>query len=153
MARFDTLLSDGGFAVGSTDYAEHYPNDWRNTRIVVTVIAGGYAIPMIVDTGAPWCVLDPELAELWGLAPIETYTVSTTLHVRGMAYEGTLVRAPVTLQATRDADLEIEATFFIPKLAPGEVWPWPNFLGLEGFLSRIRFAVDAAENVLYFGPQ
>ena len=48
---------------------------------------------------------------------------------------------------------EIEATFFIPKLAPGEVWPWPNFLGLEGFLSRLRFAVDAAENVFYFGPQ
>src|SRR5438128_1982665 len=46
MAQFDTLLIDGGFAIGSTDYAEHYPNDWRNTRIVVTVIAGGYAIPM-----------------------------------------------------------------------------------------------------------
>jgi hypothetical protein len=55
MAQFDTLLIEGGFALGSTDYAEHYPNDWRNTRIVVTVIAGGYAIPMIVDTGAPWC--------------------------------------------------------------------------------------------------
>ena len=52
MAQFDTLLIEGGFAIGSTDYAEHYPSDWRNTRIVVTVIAGGYAIPMIVDTGA-----------------------------------------------------------------------------------------------------
>ena len=88
-----------------------------------------------------------------GLAPIETYTVSTTLHVRGMAYEGALVRAAVALQATRGADLEIEGTFFIPRLTPGEVWPWPNFLGLEGFLSRIRFAVDTAENVFYFGPQ
>ena len=102
---------------------------------------------MIVDTGAPWCVLDPRLADCGG-SPTETYTVSTTLHVRGMAYEEALVRAAVTLQATRGADLEIEATFFIPRLAPGEVWPWPNFLGLEGFLSRIRFAVDAAENVL-----
>lgn len=36
MARFDTLLIDGGFAIGSTDYAEHYPNDRRNTRIVAT---------------------------------------------------------------------------------------------------------------------
>jgi hypothetical protein len=64
MARFDTLLIDGGFAIGATDYAEHYPNDQRNTRIVVTVVAGGYAIPMSVDTGAPWCVLDPALANL-----------------------------------------------------------------------------------------
>jgi hypothetical protein len=45
MARFDTLLIDGGFAIGATDYAEHYLNDQRNTRIVVTVVAGGYAIP------------------------------------------------------------------------------------------------------------
>ena len=43
MAQFDTLLIDGGFAIGSTDYDEHYPNDWQNTRIVVTVLAGGYA--------------------------------------------------------------------------------------------------------------
>jgi hypothetical protein len=153
MARFDTLLTDGGFAIGSTDYDEHYPNDRYNTRIVVTVVASGYAIPMIVDTGAPWCVLDPELAELWGITPVAIYPASTTLHVRGMAYHGDLVRAAVTLQAIRGADLELEATFFIPRLAPGEVWPWPNFLGLEGFLSRIRFAVDAAENVFYFGPQ
>jgi hypothetical protein len=74
MAQFDTLLIDGGFAIGSTDYDEHYPNDWHNTRIVVTVLAGGYAVPMIVDTGAPWCVLDPELAELWGIAPIQRLT-------------------------------------------------------------------------------
>jgi hypothetical protein len=121
MARFDTLLIDGGFAIGATDYTEHYSNDQRNTRIVITVVAGGYAIPMIVDTGAPWCVLDSELAHLWGLTPTETYTVSTTLHVRGMAYEGALVRAVVALQATRGAGLEIEATLFIPRLAPGEI--------------------------------
>jgi len=46
----------------------------------------------------------------------------------------------------------VQATFFIPALLPGESWNFPNFLGLDGFLNRIRFAVDPAENIFYFGP-
>jgi hypothetical protein len=154
MAQFETLLIDGGFATGVTRYAGHYPGDQRNARIVVTIASiGGHAIPMIVDTGAPWCVLDPELAELWGLTPSATYTPSTALNVRGTSYRGSLVRATIVLQATSGADLEVDATFFVPRLGPGEEWPWPNFLGLDGFLSRIRFAVDATEDVFYFGPR
>jgi len=114
---------------------------------------GRHAVPMIVDTGAPWCVLDPELAEAWGLIPTATYTPSTELNVRGTSYRGNLIRAAVALQATSGVDLEIEATFFVPTLDPGETWPWPNFLGLDGFLNRIRFAVDATENVFYFGAR
>src|SRR6266849_5331596 len=70
MAQFETLLIDGGCATGVTRYADHYLGDQRNARIVVTIASiGGHAIPMIVDTGAPWCVLDPELTELRGLKP------------------------------------------------------------------------------------
>jgi hypothetical protein len=154
MAQFDALLIDGGFAVGSTPYVDHYPGDQRNTRIVVTVASPrGHAVPMIVDTGAPWCILDPELAELWGLTPTATYTPSTALNVRGTSYRGSLLRASIILLATRGADLEVEATFFMPILGPGEEWPWPNFLGLDGCLNRIRFAVDTTENVFYFGAR
>ncbi len=54
--------------LGSAYYADRYPGDERNARIVVTVTPSlGHSIEMIVDTGAPWCVLDPELAEAWGL--------------------------------------------------------------------------------------
>jgi len=38
-----------------------------------------------------------------------------------------------------------------PILKSGQAWSYPNFLGLDGFLSRIRFAVDPTENVFYFG--
>jgi len=48
-------------------------------------------------------------------------------------------------------DLEIEATVFVPTLPPGETWRHPNFIGLSGFLERIRFAVDPEENAFYFG--
>lgn len=154
MTQFDMLLIAGGFATGSTYYVDHYPGDQRNTRIVVTVtLDQSYTIPMIVDTGAPWCVLDPELAVVLGLVPLATYTPSTELTVRGISYRGNLVRATLALRASVGADLAIEATLFVPALDSGEVWPWPNFLGLDGFLNRIRFAVDTAENVFYFGAQ
>jgi hypothetical protein len=42
--------------------------------------------------------------------------------------------------------LEIEATIFVPQLRTGESWPHPNFIGLDGFLNRIRIAIDPDEN-------
>jgi hypothetical protein len=58
MARFDALRISHGFAVGSTRFEDRYPGDEHNARILLTVaLEGGPATPMIVDTGAPWCVL------------------------------------------------------------------------------------------------
>jgi len=151
MARFDPLLINT-FAIGSTHYADQYPGDEQNARIVLTVTPeGGHAIPMILDTGAPWCVLDPELAEAWRLTFKEGYKPTRRLTIRGVEYDGSLVRAVITLQVTHGRDLVVEATIFIPELRPGDAWLSPNFLGLDGFLNRLRFAVDAAENAFYFG--
>jgi hypothetical protein len=61
------------------------------------------------------------------------------------------MRANLTLEATSGEDLTVEATFFVPFLELDEVWNYPNFLGLGGFLDRIRYAVDASENAFYFG--
>jgi hypothetical protein len=47
--------------------------------------------------------------------------------------------------------LDIEATVFIPNLSVDEEWLYPNFIGLDGFLNRIRFAVDPASNLFFFG--
>jgi hypothetical protein len=38
-----------------------------------------------------------------------------------------------------------------PDSKPGLLWDLPNFLGLSGFLERIRFAVDPGSNLFYFG--
>ncbi|MBM4457122.1 MAG: hypothetical protein FJ011_05055 [Chloroflexi bacterium] len=73
------------------------------------------------------------------------------LNVRGERFAGRLVRTNLTLLADDGEDLMVEATVFVPILRPEQTWVYPNFLGLDGLLSRIRFAVDPAENVLYFG--
>ena len=44
-----------------------------------------------------------------------------------------------------------EATAFVPELEHGETWPLPSYLGGQGCLDRIRFAVDPGDEVVYFG--
>ncbi len=58
---------------------------------------------------------------------------------------------PVHIEAIEGESLDVETVAFIPNLPPGEVWPYPDFLGLDGFLNRIRFAVDPEHNLFYFG--
>ena len=80
------------------------------------------------------------------------YIPSARLSIRGISYIGKLVRVKIGLRAERGGDdLDVDATVFVPKLRPGVVWPHPNFIGLDGFLNRIRFAVDPSENTFYFG--
>jgi hypothetical protein len=151
--QFHSLLLNNSFGVGATRYADHYPGEEHSARIVVRAIPeGGNTIYMIIDTGAPWCVLDPELADAWGLLSEDSYRPDVRLNIRGNSYYGRLIRMEIALHAEIGQTLTVMATVFIPELEPGQAWDLPNFIGLNGFLDRIRFAVGAAENAFYFGP-
>ncbi len=154
MAKFDDPLFACGFATGSTHYDDHYPREEQQNRIVLTLEPenrNDSPTKMIVDTGAPWCVLNPDLAEAWDIISASEGAPITSLTIRGENRTGRLLRANLTLQATNGTDLTVDATFFVPFMAPEEEWLYPNFLGLNGFLDRIRYAVDATENAFYFG--
>jgi hypothetical protein len=68
MARFAQLLLKGGFASAFTSYLECYPGQVEHTRIVVPIRLKKvpYSLMAVVDTGAPWCVLDPDVARQAG---------------------------------------------------------------------------------------
>jgi hypothetical protein len=154
MAKFDSLFFKNNFAVGSLFYSDHYPGHAQHARIVVFVAPEHNPeskIPMIVDTGAPWCVLDPDLADDWGLEPIAVYEPNMKINIRGYEFDGRLARGHIVVHAASGDNLRVQATFFIPELMPDDPWNFPNFLGLDGFLNRIRFAVDPSENAFYFG--
>jgi hypothetical protein len=151
VARFADLLVGSGFAVGVCRYEEVYPGYEQSPRIVIPVLVEGQlTVPAIVDTGAPWCILDPEIARAVGIQPGTGYRAETLLF-HWTEYEGVLHRMRVGLFAEQGDDLEIEATVFVPALHPGDTWASPNFLGLSGLLERTRFAVDPSENAFYFG--
>ena len=145
-------LGPDEFAQGATKYIDIYPGD-RDNRIVVHA-KFGLTVPTwaIVDTGAPWCILSPEDSE--GLDDVyrTKYTELKDFKIRGDSCNGWLYRMPISLEAEEGTGITVEATVFIPELAPHQVWEdIPNFLGLGGFLERIRFAVDPEHNLFYFG--
>ena|SRR5579859_3204670 len=153
MRRFSDLIGPESFAIGILTYTDRFGTDQaQNTRIVVTLQFGSRLISnAVIDTGALWCILNPEKAEQ--IAPHQKEQLGTErLIVRGLTYTGHLFRIPVTVIADEGSDLIVDATVFVPVLQEDEQWLHPNFLGLDGFLDRLRFAVDPAENAFYFGP-
>lgn len=153
MSRFPDILNCG-FASGVARYDDRYPGQEQFARIVVVIGTDTFPnIQAIVDTGAPWCILDPEIASLGAAAELDEDADLIRLGIRGEIYEGRLVRAQIILYAEEGDTLEVETTIFVPKLENGTSWRHPNFIGLGNFLDRICFAVDPHpdENAFYFG--
>ena len=69
-----------------------------------------------------------------------------TLSTRLGLLHGALYRVPLSFSADEGESLDLEATVF---LSPD--WTGPNFIGYQGLLQRIRFAVDPDANLFYFG--
>jgi hypothetical protein len=104
----------------------------------------------VIDTGGAYLILGPEIAKDLGLGP-NAMVHRDQLMIRGVACIGTVHRVPITLPASAGDPLAFEATAFVPELEHGETWPLPSYLGWQGCLDRIRFAVDPADEVVYFG--
>jgi hypothetical protein len=99
----------------------------------------------VVDTAASWCVFKPDV----GAALLDHFDPSpevTVLSTRLGRFRGKLYRGTIKLLADEGSSLDVDATVF---LAPD--WPGPNFVGYQGLLQRIRFAVDPESNRFYFG--
>jgi len=152
MKRFAELMGAERFATGVVTYADHFGDDYvQNTRSVVLARFGQRVFTdAIVDTGALWCILNPQIADQIS-SQERMWLGDERLYVRGVLYRGSLFRLPITLMADEGDDLTVEATVFVPTFQADEEWVHPNFLGLDGFLHRLRFAVDPAENAFYFG--
>ncbi|MBD2182745.1 hypothetical protein H6G03_17015 [Planktothrix sp. FACHB-1375] len=71
--------------------------------------------------------------------------------IRGMRLDGSIARMSITFRAQEGESLTQEATVFVPDVE--EYWGnFPSFIGLAGFLERIRFAIDPLTDTFYFGP-
>ena len=158
--RFAQDLIDIGFACGAMYYGKSCP--WRTAddkMVLHATLATGEKVPFVVDTGAPWSILDPEYVEVLGnhLDCVERMSreSGSRIEVGGWAYEGWLCKMPIALEPEIDSmagpemeRLELDVTVFVPDC---DEWKNPNFLGLNTFLDCIRYAVDPEENAFYFG--
>jgi hypothetical protein len=110
----------------------------------------GQPASAVVDTGGAYFILNPAIAAKLPLGR-DTVVHRDRLVIRGVTCSGSVHRLPVTLPASAGEPLTFEATAFVPELDEGEVWPVPSYLGWQGCLDRIRFAIDPVDEVVYFG--
>jgi hypothetical protein len=148
----DNILPTG-FAEGVVEYRDYDPSQ-NHSRIMIPVRFGDYPniIFAVMDTGAPWCILAPNLASRARIDYYSEEVIDYVLVIRGSTMRGLVhTNVPIHIDALKGQGVTVPSTVFIPELAPGQVWDLPNFLGLSGFLERIRFAVDPGNNLFYFG--
>lgn len=120
-----------------------------DTRLFVPIIVDDVRIEAIVDTGATYLILDPGTAMLASLDP-SIAIERRRINIRGEVWLGFLCRVPVRFRAMEGEVLAVEMTAFVPEPVPGQVWSLPCFLGWQGCLERIRFAVDPREGAVLF---
>lgn len=143
------------FVCGAVRFTDRDPQD--QVRIVIPVrFAHQEKILATVDTGSPYSILDPSIADRLGIDLAEGYRPEGTVQILNFNLEGWICRIPVELEASEGmgTGLEFRASVFIPELGPGLEWSDHfNVIGLQNFLFRIRFAVDPDRDnqLFYFG--
>jgi hypothetical protein len=146
------LLHPNGetFATGAIRYSYRpvSANETTN-RIILLVEIAGVLTEAVVDTGAPFVICAPRIALLAGFD--RAYALARMrMLIRGMQLEGSLTRLSIKLLAREGDDFTVDATVFVPDVE--EYWgSFPSFIGLTGFLERLRFAVDPSTDTFYFG--
>jgi len=139
------------FARGAATYLDHLATKPETTpRIFVHVQIEHILTETVIDTGAPYLVCDPEIADRLDLDPSSGYKVAP-LRIRGHTVDGTLHRLCLTLLAEEGDSLTLEVSAFVPCLQPNQLWDLPYYMGLLGCLEWVRFAVDPTTNTFYFG--
>lgn len=147
-------FQDGNsFASGVLTYAYRPINSQETTnRIIIPIeIGNGIKIEAVLDTGAPYVILDPNLAPLAGFTPASVL-FQEIMNIRGAKLLCNVARLDFALRADEGDDIDVQATVFIPD--DSQQWNYynfPSFIGQAGFLERIRFAIDPTENKFYFG--
>ena len=122
-----------------------YPMPEARIVVPLTLESVTEPVPAVVDTAAPWCIFEPVVAKavVRHFLPLQSRVALST---RLGLIHGSLYRGLVVIPADEGDPLEVEATAF---LSPD--WRGSNFIGYQGLLQRIRFAVDPETNLFYFG--
>lgn len=132
---------------GSAHFMSSLQENHHRLLVSVRCKIGGLSpsFDALLDTGAEWCVLRPEVAEALGYDPTPDPDVPGLL-TRFGTMRGRLVRVPFRFEAEDGDQLDVDTTSFI-----ATDWPGPVVIGWRGCLERIRFALDPNNNLFYFG--
>lgn len=134
----------------STGRAKYHDSDNSSqgvtAKIYVKITFASFGCPILalLDTGAAWSILDAEIAEALDLFDDagEIVPIST----RKGSYQFRLKRVNLEILADHGTSLSFEATVAVQR-----DWKHGTFIGYQGLLERMKFAVDPFDNFFYFG--
>ena len=130
------------YATGGTNYQYRPATEREKTpRIVVSIRIDDIQTLAFVDTGGVYAICPPDIASVLNLTAQDGIPTKPIL-LRGNWLNGELYRIPTTIIAETGNSIRIEPTFFVPRLAPNQIWAddFPCILGMSGCLERLRFA-------------
>lgn len=141
------------FASGAVQYSQlPIGRDERSSRLLLPVRLEGSHTEAVLDTGAPYVICAPQIADAIGLDAANALE-NIRLSIRGASVKGGLHLLEMRIPADQGSSLALEVTAFVPDPEFADTWEvLPSFLGLTGCLDRFRFAVDPATDTFYFGP-
>jgi hypothetical protein len=116
--------------------------------IRIPIAVEGFGVEAIVDTGAPYLICEPELAEQIDFSRFSEEG-SAQLRTHLGTIRGKLYRVELRLLAEEGGPIALQVTAYVPER---DRWGNnPTFLGFQGCLERFRFAVDPSSEQFYFG--
>lgn len=124
-------------------------------RIIVKVELRGKQFDAVLDTGSPFTVCSPAVAQILTFDPADADEALRIDTWRG-SFSGGLYREALHLLADEGDNLQLDATLFVPhpdQYADDNYEGPPLFLGLRNCLDAMRFAVDPFEELFYFGSR
>ena len=143
-------INGAQWSTGVAQFFDHLPEaPGTATNIVVrcSIPPSPFDFHAIIDTAAPWSILQFDLASRLGL-PTGGGEAKTLRSWRG-TYDGVLERIQIEIPADEGNSLITESTVFVAADWTGP--NHPNFLGWNGVLERLRFAIDPGNNSFHFG--
>ena len=129
-------------------YAPAIPDLDKSPRIRIPIIIEGFKTSAVLDTGAPYIVCPPDIANQVGLTP-ENAIDELSLLVHNSRVPGHLYRLNVTFIAEFGESLDLDTTVYVPQDWQGK----PAYIGLTACLDSVRFAIDPQrdQEAFYFG--
>jgi hypothetical protein len=138
---------------GYAPFFADYVHDSQNILIAVSCRLGDLEATEIalLDTGAPWSVIDTDTAEILGDQLGPPMRAPNLRSWRG-DFRGNLHNLKITLIAQQGCgvDFSLDGTVFV-----ADGWNGPIVLGFHGFLERVRIALDPGlthgQELFFFG--
>jgi predicted aspartyl protease len=122
---------------------------FSNNKILVPVLVNdNLPATLLLDTGASFTVISPELARRAGLDPATATARSKVQMASGQEIEAPLVRLPaITVGAAKIANFGVAVYAFTVQDRAGQPLAIDGFLGID-FLARFTMIVDPRAGTL-----